>query len=82
MSTKEPDLAWRVADMEFADANLGSRIRNILRQNGILTLGELMQLSEEEIWDMRNFGVACRQALRDKLAEYGLELKETPPSRW
>ena len=71
----DPKGSWLIADMEFPDPKLGVRIKNILRQNGILTLGELMQHSEEEIGDLRNFGTKCVAVLREKLASYGLEME-------
>lgn len=76
MSTPEPDMSWRIMDMTFPqDPINGRRVANLLRRSGILTLGELMESSEEEVWSLQYFNASCRVVLRDKLAEYGLVLK-------
>lgn len=70
------DLAnMRIEDMEFANKVVGSRIRNVLRKNGIITLDQLLKYSQWELLDMRNFGSVSLAELTVKLKRMGLELR-------
>lgn len=53
-----------------------TRVRNVLQQNGIHTLGELLQYDEGELADMRNLGAISLANIKVKLESMGLSLKE------
>lgn len=53
----------------------GARVRNLLRRDGIHTVGWLLAHSEMELSCIRNFGPVRLREVRDVLAAHGLELR-------
>jgi DNA-directed RNA polymerase alpha subunit len=51
-----------------------TRISWVLRNNGLKTIGDLVQLSEAELLRNPNFGKYSLRAVKEKLAEFGLHL--------
>jgi DNA-directed RNA polymerase subunit alpha len=58
------------------DLNLSVRSYNCLKREGINSLGDLVQKSEAELMDIRNFGQKSIDEVKGKLEEYGLTLRE------
>ena len=54
---------------------LSVRALNCLKREGIHTLGDLLECTEEDLMDIRNFGQKSVDEVKDKLVEMGLELK-------
>jgi DNA-directed RNA polymerase subunit alpha len=52
------------------------RSYNCLKREGINTVGDLVQKSEAELMDIRNFGQKSIDEVKTKLAELGLSLRE------
>ena len=67
------DLALPVEDLE-----LTVRSYNCLKREGIHTVGELVSRSEADLLDIRNFGAKSITEVKEKLAELGLSLKDSP----
>jgi DNA-directed RNA polymerase subunit alpha len=65
------DLALTVEDL-----NLSVRSYNCLKREGINTVGDLVQKSEAELMDIRNFGQKSIDEVKAKLDELGLGLRE------
>ncbi|HXF56998.1 MAG TPA: DNA-directed RNA polymerase subunit alpha [Actinomycetota bacterium] len=65
------DLALAIEDL-----NLSVRSYNCLKREGINTVGDLVQKSESELMDIRNFGQKSIEEVKAKLAELGLSLRE------
>ena len=65
------DLALTVEDL-----NLSVRSYNCLKREGINTVGDLVQKSEQELMDIRNFGQKSIDEVKGKLEELGLSLRE------
>jgi DNA-directed RNA polymerase subunit alpha len=65
------DLALTVEDL-----NLSVRSYNCLKREGINTVGDLVQRSESELMDIRNFGQKSIDEVKAKLDELGLDLRE------
>ncbi|MAF64734.1 MAG: RNA polymerase subunit sigma [Planctomycetes bacterium] len=59
----------------IAELELSIRARRTVEALGCLTLGDVVQHSEEELLGMPNFGITSLQELKDKLVEHGLALK-------
>jgi DNA-directed RNA polymerase alpha subunit len=53
-----------------------TRVRNVLQQNGIMTLGDLLQQTEFDLQDLRNLGAVSLANIKVKLDSMGLKLKE------
>jgi DNA-directed RNA polymerase subunit alpha len=53
------------------DLNLSVRAYNCLKRSGLMTVGQVLEKSEEELLGLRNFGRKSYDELRDKLIELG-----------
>lgn len=62
------------------ELGLTPRPYNCLQRAGIHTLGELLQLSEFDLWELRNFGAKSVHEVKMLLSELGLSLSDTLPS--
>jgi DNA-directed RNA polymerase subunit alpha len=58
------------------ELNLSVRSYNCLKREGINTVGDLVQKSESELMDIRNFGQKSIDEVKAKLEELGLGLRE------
>jgi len=65
------DLAITIEEL-----NLSVRSYNCLKREGINTVGDLVQRSEAELMDIRNFGQKSIDEVKGKLEELGLGLKQ------
>jgi len=61
----------------IAQIELSVRARRALESLEITTLGELAGKSEPELMSCRNFGQTTLNEVRQRLAEYGLQLRES-----
>lgn len=74
-------------NMAIEDLNLSMRAYNCLRRSGLMTVGQVLEKSEEELLALRNFGRKSYDELRERLDELGLlaadrgeeEHMEAPP---
>jgi len=66
---KAPDA--RIEELDFS-----VRTYNCLKKANVLTIGELVQLTEADLLSIRNFGRKSLTEVRDKLAQLGLVLKK------
>lgn len=62
--------------LTIEELNLSVRSYNCLKREGINTVGELVQKSEAELMDIRNFGQKSIDEVKAKLDELGLSLRE------
>lgn len=53
------------------DLNLSVRAYNCLKRSGLMTVGQVLEKSEEELLALRNFGRKSYDELKDKLVEMG-----------
>jgi DNA-directed RNA polymerase subunit alpha len=66
----------RLQDMAIEVLDLSSRTYNCLKRSQITTVGQLLQMSEDELLGLRNFGQKSLQELHEKLAERGIATSE------
>ena len=66
-----PDLLLPIEDMDFS-----VRSYNCLKREGVQTVGELVQKTEQDLLDIRNFGQKSIEEVKQKLAELGLSLAD------
>src|SRR5438094_1564584 len=62
--------------LTIEELNLSVRSYNCLKREGIDTVGDLIQKSEAELMDIRNFGQKSIDEVKAKLEELGLSLRE------
>ncbi len=67
---------WRSLPIE--ELSLSMRAYNVLHRSGLVTIGQVVEKSEEELLALRNFGQKCYDELREKLDEMGI-LRAPPP---
>ena len=65
----------RILDMAIEDLNLSVRSYNCLKRNGVSTLGELTEKTEEDMSKMRNLGSKSLEEVEFKLQELGLSFR-------
>jgi len=72
-----PDTTALTGDLALTieELNLSVRSYNCLKREGINTVGDLIQKSEAELLDIRNFGQKSIDEVKAKLDELGLELR-------
>jgi DNA-directed RNA polymerase subunit alpha len=67
-------------NMLVADLRLSVRAGNCLESEGIRTIRELVQRTEDQLLEIRNFGDTTLNEVRDKLSTLGLHLGMRLPS--
>ena len=75
-----PSDAALAADLALPIEELDLTVRsyNCLKREGIHTVGELVARSEADLLDIRNFGAKSITEVKEKLAQLGLSLKDSP----
>jgi DNA-directed RNA polymerase subunit alpha len=68
-----PELAVPIEDL-----NLTQRSYNCLKREGIHTIGELVAHTEQDLLDIRNFGMKSIDEVKEKLQTMGMSLKASP----
>ena len=65
----------KIAGMPVEELDLSVRPYNCLKRAGINTVGDLLQRTEEEVVNVKNFGRKSLDEVKEKLAALGLELR-------
>ena len=69
-----PQVTESTLSMPVKALDLGIRALNCLDSEGIKTVGQLLERTEEDLLAITNFGKRTLEGLRDSLAEHGLEI--------
>src|SRR5207237_6748251 len=67
----------RLYEMPIEDLNLSVRAYNCLKRAGITKVGQILEMSEDDLLGVRNFGRKSLDELRERLAAHGL-LEHSP----
>jgi DNA-directed RNA polymerase subunit alpha len=70
-SPSSPNLLLPIEDMD-----LSVRSYNCLKREGVATVGDLVQKTEQDLLDIRNFGQKSIEEVKQKLIEMGLSLAD------
>jgi DNA-directed RNA polymerase subunit alpha len=65
----------KLASMPIEELDLSVRPYNCLKRAGINTVGDLLQRTEDEVVNVKNFGRKSLDEVKEKLAALGLELR-------
>lgn len=65
-------------DARIEELDFSVRTYNCLKKANILTVGELTQISEVDLMNIRNFGRKSLTEVKEKLQAMGLRLKDSP----
>ena len=71
------ELEVRPPDARIEELDFSVRTYNCLKKDNILTMGELVQKTEQDLMNIRNFGKKSLTEVKEKLAQLGLSLKST-----
>ena len=71
----QTDETSKIASMPIEELDLSVRPYNCLKRAGINTLGDLLQKTEDEVVNVKNFGRKSLDEVKEKLAGFGLELR-------
>jgi DNA-directed RNA polymerase subunit alpha len=64
-----------IIEAPVGDLNLSVRARKCISRLGLVTIGELLSKTADELLSVRNFGVTSLNEVRAKLTEMGLRLR-------
>ena len=67
-----PALPANMLDMPIEELDLPMRAYNSLKRNNIVKVGQLLQLKDEDLLRMRNFGKKSLDEIKERLAARGL----------
>jgi DNA-directed RNA polymerase subunit alpha len=67
-------------DMPIEELDLPMRAYNSLKRNNIVKVGQLLQLKDEDLLRMRNFGRKSLDEMKERLRMRGFIVPETEPS--
>ena len=70
-------LIGNAPDARIEELDFSVRTYNCLKKANILTVGELAQISEVDLMNIRNFGRKSLTEVKEKLGELGLSLKDS-----
>jgi len=72
-----PQLPPNMLDMPIEELDLPMRAYNSLKRNNIVKVGQLLQLKDEDLLRMRNFGKKSLDEMKERLRMRGFILPET-----
>ena len=67
-------------DMPIEELDLPMRAYNSLKRNNIVKVGQLLQLSDDDLLRMRNFGKKSLDEMKERLRMRGFLVPETESS--
>lgn len=71
---EEKERLIKIVNTKIDEMEISVRSSNCLKAAGIIRIGDLVKLSEEELLKMKNFGRKSLIEIKEKLAEYNLTL--------
>jgi len=72
-----PQLPANMLDMPIEDLDLPMRAYNSLKRNNIVKVGQLLQLKDDDLLRMRNFGKKSLDEMKERLRMRGFIVPET-----
>jgi len=72
-----PQLPANMLDMPIEELDLPMRAYNSLKRNNIVKVGQLLQLKDDDLLRMRNFGKKSRDEMKERLRMRGFIGPET-----
>src|SRR5664280_534831 len=79
-ATSVPQLPPNMLDMPIEELDLPMRAYNSLKRNNIVKVGQLLQLSDDDLLRMRNFGKKSLDEMKERLRMRGFILPDSEES--
>jgi len=73
-----PNTADKAPDARIEELDFSVRTYNCLKKANVQTIADLVQTTEEDLMNIRNFGRKSLLEVRDKLAQFNLTLAGAP----
>jgi DNA-directed RNA polymerase subunit alpha len=80
VATNVPQLPPNMLDMPIEELDLPMRAYNSLKRNNIVKVGQLLQLSDDDLLRMRNFGKKSLDEMKERLRMRGFILPDSEDS--
>ncbi len=80
VASNVPQLPPNMLDMPIEELDLPMRAYNSLKRNNIVKVGQLLQLSDDDLLRMRNFGKKSLDEMKERLRMRGFILPESEPA--
>ena len=80
-ATGAPQLPPNMLDMPIEELDLPMRAYNSLKRNNIVKVGQLLQLKDDDLLRMRNFGKKSLDEMKERLRMRGFIVPETESRR-
>jgi DNA-directed RNA polymerase subunit alpha len=80
--TGAPQLPPNMLDMPIEELDLPMRAYNSLKRNNIVKVGQLLQLKDDDLLRMRNFGKKSLDEMKERLLMRGFILPESEPTEY
>jgi DNA-directed RNA polymerase subunit alpha len=77
VATGIPQLPPNMLDMPIEELDLPMRAYNSLKRNNIVKVGQLLQLKDDDLLRMRNFGKKSLDEMKERLRMRGFILPES-----
>ncbi len=74
-----PQIPANMLEMPIEELDLPMRAYNSLKRNNIVKVGQLLQLSDDDLLRMRNFGKKSLDEMKERLRMRGFLIPETEP---
>ena len=78
-ATGAPQIPANMLEMPIEELDLPMRAYNSLKRNNIVKVGQLLQLSDDELLRMRNFGKKSLDEMKERLRMRGFLVPESEP---
>jgi DNA-directed RNA polymerase subunit alpha len=79
-ATGAPQIPANMLEMPIEELDLPMRAYNSLKRNNIVKVGQLLQLSDDELLRMRNFGKKSLDEMKERLRMRGFLVPEGEPA--
>jgi DNA-directed RNA polymerase subunit alpha len=76
-ATGVPQLPPNMLDMPIEELDLPMRAYNSLKRNNIVKVGQLLQLKDDDLLRMRNFGKKSLDEMKERLRMRGFMVPDT-----
>lgn len=75
-AAEEPEGREIIPDTRIEELDFSMRTYNCLKKANVLTVRDLVEKTEDELMEIRNFGKKSLDEVHEKLAKHGLHLKD------
>lgn len=72
----------RFLDWEIEKLGFSWRVKKVMKENGVTTLRQMLELGSDRMYKMRGFGPACMQNVKATFVRMGILVKDERTGEW